>query len=81
MNKPNNKNQNSSSTPRPEIEPNPGSLPKQSPKPPEPMSAKGPKTSSDEDAHERSGSGEDPSVESGVPENDPEQPNRTEETL
>jgi hypothetical protein len=84
MNKPNKPNQNSSTTPRPEIEPNPGSLPKESPKPPEPMSAQGPKksqTSPDEDVHERSGSGEDPAVESGETPDDPEQPRRTDEAL
>lgn len=79
MNTPNSKGP--ASTPTPDFEPIPGSLPKQSPRPPEPMSTKGPKTSADDDEPERSGSGEDPSVESGVPENDPEQPKRTDQAM
>lgn len=67
-------------SPTPEIEPSPGSLPKTFPENPEPLSSQG-QTSPDEssDSPARSGSGEDNLVESGLPENDPEQPKQSDE--
>jgi len=70
----------SSSAPKPDIEPIPGSLPKRFPNAPEPMSTQipGPSPDGDPDSPARSGSGEDPLVESGLPEHDPERPRKTE---
>lgn len=67
--------------PTPDFEPIPGSVPKRFPNQPEPLSTQTPSSSPDEEteAPVRSGSGEDPLVESGLPDNDPEQPKETDE--
>jgi hypothetical protein len=63
---------------KPEIEPPPGSLPKRFPGNPEPLSGQENESSKPDDAPStRLGSGEDPSVESGVDHDDPEQPAET----
>lgn len=71
----------SSRTPKPEIEPIPGDVPKKFPNMPEPLDAGQPQhpQSDDDDAPMRSGAGEDPLVESGLPDNDPEQPKESDE--
>jgi hypothetical protein len=67
----------------PEIEPPPGSPPKKFPANPEPLAARQEKKAEEKSADAKSeeptsssrlGSGEDPSVESGVDKRDPEQP-------
>lgn len=68
-----------SNAPTPDFEPIPGSVPKQSPKPAEPLAAQSPPMSPNEESPNRSGSGEDPLVESGLPDNDPERPQQTDE--
>ncbi len=69
----------SAQTPAPDIEPIPGTLPKKFPEQPEPMDRQPVKPQQDDATSSRSGSGEDPLVESGVPDNDPEQPKETDE--
>jgi len=70
----------STKSPSPDFEPIPGSVPKKFPDEPEPLSTRSPKRPpQDDDAPARSGSGEDPLVESGIPDNDPEQPRETDE--
>lgn len=70
-----------SHAPTPDFEPIPGSPPKRFPNAPEPKSTKipGPSPDGDPDSPARSGAGEDPTVESGVPDHDPEQPRKTED--
>lgn len=72
---------NSPQSPRPDFEPIPGSVPKKFPNQPEPLGTEPARSSSGEEDKEpdRSGSGEDPLVESGLPDNDPEQPRETDE--
>ncbi len=71
-----------SAKPRPEIEPPPGDLPKRFPEQ-QPLSDDGLEAAKRNDsnvipaAHETPG--EDPLVESGLPEDDPEHPRRTDE--
>lgn len=70
-------------SPTPDFEPIPGSPPKRFPDKPEPLSTQHPRSSAaegeDDDTPARSGSGEDPLVESGLPDNDPERPKETDE--
>jgi len=69
----------SQSEPKPEIEP-PGTLRKKSPTPPKPLDDDGLEAAKKETTpSSRNESGEDPMVESGVPEHDPEQPRETDE--
>lgn len=66
-------------TPKPDIEPIPGSVPKRFPNQPEPLASGAPSSSPDEqdDPSTRSGSGQGPEVESGLPDHDPERPRET----
>jgi hypothetical protein len=66
--------------PTPEIEQPPGDLPKKFPQNPEPLSYDGLEASEKQEASpgNREGSGEDPLVESGLPDNDPERPRQDE---
>jgi len=75
--------QNASWKPQPEINPVPGDVPRKSPKGPEPLSTKSPEYSPGEESDESTtvdseSSGEDRLVESGLPDDDPEQPRETE---
>lgn len=67
--------------PTPDFEPIPGSPPKKFPDQPVPLSTQSPKMSPGEDEPSQSASdgeeSEDPLVESGLPDNDPEQPRQT----
>jgi hypothetical protein len=60
------------SQPAPEIDPSPQSVPRKFPENPTPLDNEGETSTGSQSAH-RLGSGEDPSVESGVSGNDPEQ--------
>jgi hypothetical protein len=65
--------------PQPEITPPPGDVPKKFPEP-TPLSDDGLEAAKqDTSGPGRTGSGEDPFVESGLPENDPERPRETPE--
>lgn len=55
----------------------PGNPPRQSPPPATPLNTRSPKMSPAEDAPGSGHSGEDPLVESGLPDHDPEQPRRS----
>jgi hypothetical protein len=69
----------SNNDPQPEITPPPGDLPKKFPES-TPLSDDGVEVAKQEGSSpHRNGSGEDPFVESGIPENDPEQPRETPE--
>lgn len=74
-------NKNATKSPTPDFEPIPGSPPKKFPNQPEPLSTQTPQSSpgGNDDTPARSGSGEDPLVESGLPDNDPEQPRESDE--
>lgn len=76
-------NKKSTRPPTPDFEPIPGSVPKKFPEQPAPLSTQSPKMSPNEDEPSQSGSDEsgdeDPLVESGLPDNDPERPKETDE--
>ncbi|HWA25722.1 MAG TPA: hypothetical protein VG734_08685 [Lacunisphaera sp.] len=76
--------QNPTWKPQPEVNPVPGDVPKKSPSGPEPLSTKSPEYSPGEEANasvdlDADSGGDNPLVESGVPDNDPEQPRETDE--
>jgi len=77
---PSSRNKSQSQDPAPEIDPSPQTVPKKFPENPAPLD----EGDSDEGASQhagsgtRLGSGEDPMVESGMSENDPEQPDESE---